>query len=488
MATLDGRSVYTRQDLMNRHGISLTPLETWYRNRHTSGHPESVGKIGRELVWDAKEWDRWYNARQDTTALESRTQLAARHGLAKGTIDQLWGRREENGHPEPVRTVNQTIYWNPAEWDAWYAGYKKRAQRTQLDVDRSGNPNDLITLSEAARVLGVEPTSITNYPKRPPRRWPQPVEEEPLPSGRLRRWYRRADIWHYADTRSAAGPHRTRHPEQEAHVRGGTAHVTRPQDDFGPVQLARWLGLKESQLRRAQNLGLLPPPDVDGRRWSQSVARTLPDQVERILAQLGEETSAAPATKPAPPARTRRGKEGFGPVQLARHLGLKDWQVTRAQQRGLIPAPDLEGGRWSQTAVEPLTTLVPRIVAELGDHPGLGSQKAAEHLAQHTGLAVERTDIQDLADRGALHPVGEFKGWPMYGIDALDALPRDQVSALLTERLSWIDASLTSAEAAGLLGWPIGRFEVTAERRGLTPGRFDRYRRTDVEQLAQTDS
>lgn len=265
--------------------------------------------------------------------------------------------------------------------------------------------------------------------------------------------------------------------------------MNRPQDDFGPVQLARWLGLKESQLRRAQNLGLVPPPDIDGRRWSQSVARTLPDQVERILAQLGEEASTAPepATKPTPPARTRRGKEGFGPVQLARHLGLKDWQVSRAQQRGLMPAPDLEGGRWSEAAAEPLTALVPGIIAELGDHPGLGSQKAAEHLAQHAGLPVERTDIQDLADRGALHPVGEFKGWPMYSIDALEALPHDQVSEVLTERLTWIQASLTSTEAASLLGWPIGRFEVTAERRGLTPGRFDRYRHTDVEQLAQTD-
>lgn len=270
--------------------------------------------------------------------------------------------------------------------------------------------------------------------------------------------------------------------------------VSETRRDFGPVQLARWLGLKESQLRRAQNLGLVPPPDIDGSRWSQSVARTLPDQVERILARLGEEASSVPvpvpvpATKPAPRARTRRGKEGFGPIQLGRHLGLKDWQVSRAQQRGLIPPPDLQDGRWSEAAAEPLTALVPRIIAELGDHPGLGSQKAAEHLAQYTGLPVERPDIQYLADRGDLHPVGEFKGWPMYSIDALEALPHEQVSAVLAERLSWIEASLTSTEAARLLGWSIGRFEVTAERHGLTPGRFDRYRRTDVEQLAHVDN
>jgi predicted DNA-binding transcriptional regulator AlpA len=210
VVTLDGRDVYTRQDLMTRYGISLSPLEKWYRRRRTTGHPEAVGRVGRELVWDAEEWDRWYSARQDTTALESRSELAARHGLAKGTIDQLWARRGENGHPEPVKTVNQTMYWNPAEWDAWYAEHKRRSQRTQLRVDRSGNPDDLITLSEAARVLGVEPSSITSYPKRPPRGWPIPVEEEQLSSGRMRRRYRRSDIWAYADNRTMAGPYRVK--------------------------------------------------------------------------------------------------------------------------------------------------------------------------------------------------------------------------------------------------------------------------------------
>ncbi|MET7718481.1 hypothetical protein [Streptomyces sp. NPDC005407] len=198
---------------MTRRGITLSPLEEWYRDRHTSGHPEVVGKIGRELVWDAEEWDRWYDQRQDPGSLESRTQLAARHGLAKGTIDRLWGLREENGHPEPAKTVDRTMYWDPTEWDDWYAGYKKRSQRTELQVDRSGDPDDLITLADAARVLGVEPTSITNYPKRPPRGWPHPVEEEQLPSGRLRRRYRRADIWKYADTRSMAGPYRAKGPD-----------------------------------------------------------------------------------------------------------------------------------------------------------------------------------------------------------------------------------------------------------------------------------
>ncbi|MFJ9968990.1 hypothetical protein [Streptomyces avermitilis] len=266
--------------------------------------------------------------------------------------------------------------------------------------------------------------------------------------------------------------------------------MSRPTDDFGPVQLARWLGLKESQLRRAQNLGLVPPPDIEGRQWSRSLALTLPGQIEQILDQLGETAAPASAptdqTRPAATKRTSRGKPGFGPVQLARHLGLKDWQLSRAQQRGHIPGPDLDGGRWSDATAEPLAALVPGILAELGDHPGLGSQKAADHLAEHTDLPVERTDVQDLAEQRALQPVGEFKGWPMYAIEDLEALSHDQIENVIATRRSWTEQSLTSTEAAGVLGWSVGRFEATAEEHNLTPGRYGRYARTDVENLTRT--
>ncbi|MER7770593.1 hypothetical protein [Kitasatospora sp. NPDC096140] len=210
MTTLDGREVYTRRDLMDRYGMTLSPLEKWHRNRSLTGHPEAVGTVGRELVWDREEWDRWYRERGDTRDLESRAELAARHGLARGTLDRMWSLREENGHPEPVKTIRKTTYWDAEEWDAWYADYRRRAQRRELDVDRSGNPDDLVTLSQAARILGVEPTSITHYPKKPPRNWPQPAQAEQLPSGFMRRRYRRADIWHYADNRTLAGPRRPR--------------------------------------------------------------------------------------------------------------------------------------------------------------------------------------------------------------------------------------------------------------------------------------
>ncbi|GGL15498.1 hypothetical protein GCM10010094_90480 [Streptomyces flaveus] len=215
VTTLDGREVYTRRDLMTKYGMALSPLEEWYRNRRWTGHPEAAGKAGRELVWDAAEWDHWYQERQNTTNLVTRADLQERHGLARSTLERLWALREENEHPAPVKTLDRVMYWDHDQWEAWYADYKKRTQRREIHVDRSGNPDDLLTLAEAARVLGVTPVSIAHHPKRMPRGWPQPVEEEQLPSGRLRRWYRRADIWTYADTRTIAGPHRAKHPSRK---------------------------------------------------------------------------------------------------------------------------------------------------------------------------------------------------------------------------------------------------------------------------------
>ncbi|MCZ7458242.1 hypothetical protein [Streptomyces sp. WMMC940] len=258
--------------------------------------------------------------------------------------------------------------------------------------------------------------------------------------------------------------------------------TSRHRTDFGPVQLARWLGMEERQLRRALKRGLIPAPDIEDRRWSAELARTLPDRVPEILAALDSDGDASPATEDqAAPKRTRSGsREGLGPVQLARYLGLKNWQLQRARDRDLIPAPDTPEHRWSEELARTLPDRVPEILAAVGDHPGLGSEKAAERLCERTGLEVDRSDVQLLADRGLLSAVGDFRGWPLYAVEDLDALPLTTVSAIVEERLAWLAESVSSSEAAELLGWSVGCFEVTAERRGLSPGRFDRFARADV--------
>ncbi|MEU5877373.1 hypothetical protein [Spirillospora sp. NPDC047279] len=193
MTTLDGRRVYTRADLMETHGVGRSTLEKWYRERSANGHPEPAGTVGGQLAWDADAWDRWHTARATPAApppgLVTRDDLTARHGISRHTLKKLWSERADNGHPAPAHQSGRTLYWNESEWLTWYEAHGSAAPEV--------SPDDLVTLAEAARILGLAQSSATVYAKRPPAGWPQPAEEEPLGGGRVRRLYRRRDIETY---------------------------------------------------------------------------------------------------------------------------------------------------------------------------------------------------------------------------------------------------------------------------------------------------
>ncbi|WP_026403051.1 hypothetical protein [Actinomadura rifamycini] len=197
MSFLHGRRVRTRNEIMEAHGLGRSTLEKWYRERASNGHPEPAGKVGAQLAWDADAWDRWYAAREAPavpSGLATRDDLAARHGLSRHRLKQLWADRAANGHPEPARRAGKALYWDEAEWAAWYAALAERPP--------AEDPDDLVTLAEAARILGLAPTSVTVYAKRPPAGWPEPARTEPLAGGRVRRLYRRRDVRSYAARRA----------------------------------------------------------------------------------------------------------------------------------------------------------------------------------------------------------------------------------------------------------------------------------------------
>jgi hypothetical protein len=81
------------------------------------------------------------------------------------------------------------MYWDEAAWTSWY--------RSLGDRPAAEDPDGLVTLADAARILGLAQTSVTVYAKRPPAGWPEPAQVEPLGGGRLRRLYRRRDILAY---------------------------------------------------------------------------------------------------------------------------------------------------------------------------------------------------------------------------------------------------------------------------------------------------
>jgi hypothetical protein len=89
----------------------------------------------------------------------------------------------------------------------------------------------------------------------------------------------------------------------------------------------------------------------------------------------------------------------------------------------LIPAPDIEASnskRRSADVVDSLVGHVAAIHAAVGDHPGLGANRAAEMLAERTGIAgVARFDVEALAEQGLLRIVDYYKEWPLYSTDDL---------------------------------------------------------------------
>nr|WP_067454041.1 hypothetical protein [Actinomadura macra] len=197
MTTLDGRRVYTRAELMDAHGLGRSTLEKWFRERAANGHPEAAGTVGSQLAWDADAWDHWYASRGSATVpsgLVTRDELAERHHVSRHHLKRLWADRASNGHPEAAHRAGKALYWDEAEWAAWYAAERDRPSQ-------DGDPDGLVTLAEAARILGLAQTSVTVYPKRPPAGWPEPAAVEELGGGRVRRLYRRRDIQSYASRR-----------------------------------------------------------------------------------------------------------------------------------------------------------------------------------------------------------------------------------------------------------------------------------------------
>lgn len=61
--------------------------------------------------------------------------------------------------------------------------------------------------------------------------------------------------------------------------------ITKPAD-FGPHQMADHLGAYHGQIDRARELGLLPEPDADGRRWSAALVGEIRARWPQILAGI----------------------------------------------------------------------------------------------------------------------------------------------------------------------------------------------------------
>lgn len=181
-----------------------------------------------------------------------------------------------------------------------------------------------------------------------------------------------------------------------------------------------------------------------------------------------------------------RPPKDHGPIQLARLLGLAEWQFEAARHLGLVPEPDL-GRRWSAAVADTLAPRASEIVEAVGTECPIGANRAAARLAERTGLEAKRADVEELAERGALDVTGHYKDWPLYDPRQLDAVEVDVLAAVIAERKAWLGASLHREAAAELLGWRLRELEQVVHERGIAAGRFGRYARVDVEALAADD-
>jgi hypothetical protein len=114
----------------------------------------------------------------------------------------LWYRdRAATGHPEPVATIGGTTYWYEDEWTAWYQSRQQGKQERLTQVDREGDPGDLVDADEAARIMGYAGRAVIHGNVRLGY-FPAPDSHAAAARGRPRPLWRRSTVWAAADARS----------------------------------------------------------------------------------------------------------------------------------------------------------------------------------------------------------------------------------------------------------------------------------------------
>ena len=82
----------------------------------------------------------------------SRADMAAR-GVPSSTVSGWYRDRARTGHPEKAGRIGRTDYWYEDEWTAWHQAYQRGKTESLTQVDRGGDPDDLVDAAEAARML-----------------------------------------------------------------------------------------------------------------------------------------------------------------------------------------------------------------------------------------------------------------------------------------------------------------------------------------------
>jgi hypothetical protein len=130
--------------------------------------------------------------------------MAVAFGVSRQSL-YLWYRDQAaTGHPEPAGRIRATTYWYEDEWTAWYQAHQQGKREGLTQVDREGDPDDLVDADEAARIMGYSGRAVIHGNVRLGY-FPEPNSHAPASRGRPRPLWRRSTVWATADARTGPG-------------------------------------------------------------------------------------------------------------------------------------------------------------------------------------------------------------------------------------------------------------------------------------------
>jgi hypothetical protein len=133
----------------------------------------------------------------------SRVDMAVR-GVSPGTVDGWYRNRARTGHPEKAGRIGRADYWYEDEWTAWHQAHQRGKIESLTQVDRDGDPDDLVNAAEAARMLRYANRYVIHANRRLGY-FPDPDAYGKAARGRPAPLWKRSTVWAAADSRPGIG-------------------------------------------------------------------------------------------------------------------------------------------------------------------------------------------------------------------------------------------------------------------------------------------
>ena len=174
----------------------------------------------------------------------SRADMAAR-GVPYPTATAWYRDRARTGHPEKAGRIGRTDYWYQDEWTAWHQAHQEAKIGSLTQVDRGGDPDDLVNAAEAARMLRYSSRYVIHANRRLGY-FPEPDAWGPAARGRPAPLWKRSTVWAAADRRPGIGG---------GHKPGTPGAPAKPHPYAGDERLASVLaGLRSGTLPSTRDL------------------------------------------------------------------------------------------------------------------------------------------------------------------------------------------------------------------------------------------